>query len=372
MSLLSYLQQRWRFLRWALLFFLSACLILFSAAPSPGQTLVNEGDFCEINTDSMDDVQQGRSYGDPHINTFDGFHYSFQTLGEYILTKSDDGSFEVQTRQERVPERDNLSLNTAVAMNVCGDRLAIYVDGDDAKVWLNGSPLAMNGSAVALDNNGEVQRQGSGDYGIIWPSGDQVRVKSITVAGSRFLNIMPLIRTEHRRDVIGLLGNFNRDPDDDLMSRDGTVIPAKSTYSVATNMLDRALPSVIPVRQLESAYFENLYRQFGDSWRVRQGESLFDYLPGQSMATFTNFDFPSSFFTLNQASPVQVRDALDTCQAAGVEDELLDGCVFDVAATGQTSFAQAALNAVTDTLARELQNRLVDEVQKVIPSFPFF
>ena len=290
MSLFSFLRQRRRALRWVLIALCGTCLTLLFTPPSPSQTLVNEGEFCEINTDTVDDARQGRSYGDPHINTYDGFHYSFQTLGEYILSKSEDGSFEVQTRQERVRERNNLSLNTAVAMNVCGDRVAIYVDGDDdTTLWVNGSPLEMADSAIALEGNGEVQRQGSGDYGIIWPSGDQIRVRSITVAGDRFLNIMPLIRKEHRREMMGLLGNYNKDPDDDLMGRDGTVVPAKSTYSVATNVLDRALPSVIPVSRLEDAYFDNLYRQFGDSWRVRQGESLFDYLPGQSTATFTNF-----------------------------------------------------------------------------------
>jgi hypothetical protein len=54
------------------------------------------------------------SYGDPHLITFDGYRYSFQTVGEFILAKSSDRVFEVQTRQS--PVNRSLSLNSAVAM----------------------------------------------------------------------------------------------------------------------------------------------------------------------------------------------------------------------------------------------------------------
>jgi hypothetical protein len=51
----------------------------------------------------------GRSYGDPHLSSFDGATYSFQTVGEFVLAKSD-GDFEIQTRQQAVSE--DFSLNT--------------------------------------------------------------------------------------------------------------------------------------------------------------------------------------------------------------------------------------------------------------------
>ncbi|PSN17949.1 hypothetical protein C7271_15095 [filamentous cyanobacterium CCP5] len=294
-----------------------------------------------------------------------------------MLSKSTDGSFEVQVRQERVANRNNLSLNTAVAMNVCGHRVALYVrplpNSGDGSVWIDGAPVLIRDGAIPLDNGGEVQRLGGDDYGVIWPSGDQVRVNTITVSGSQFFNIMPLLRPDHREEMIGLLGNFNRTTRDDLMGRDGTVVPAQSTYSLASNTLDRALPAVIPVGQIEDAYFDSLYRQFGDSWRVRSPESLFDYLPGQTTASFTDLDFPSQAFTLNGVAPVQVRSALNSCQAAGVEEALLDGCVFDVAATGDSGFTNAAVNAVANAITRRLGDRLVDEIRDAIPipRFPF-
>lgn len=373
-SFLHTLSYRWR-LRWLGLFLAGLfATVGLSLQPVGAQVNEVEGSFCAVSTDPIDTPQQGRSYGDPHINTYDTLHYSFQTLGEYILSESEDGSFQVQARQGRVANRDNLSLNTAVAMNVCGHRVAVYIrnipDGGQVPVWIDGEPTPME-DVQPLDNGGEVQRLGSGDYAIIWPSGDQVRLNTITVGGDRFLNIMPIISAAHASDMRGLLGNFNGRSDDDLMSRDGRVIPAQSSYSVATNALDSVLPAAIPVRQVEDAYFDNLYRQFGDSWRVRPEESLFDYAPGQSTATFTDRGFPDQIFTLNQASPMQVESAVETCRQAGVDEELMDGCVFDVAATGESGFTNAAVNAVADVVVRELRDRLIDEVRDVIPGLPF-
>ncbi|NEP18351.1 MAG: hypothetical protein F6J97_15845 [Leptolyngbya sp. SIO4C1] len=330
--------------------------------------------FCSA-ADPLEDPVQGRSYGDPHIQTYDGFHYSFQTVGEFILSKSRDGSFEVQARQGRVRDRDSLSLNTAVAMGVCGHRVAIYIDapnGDREAVWIDGQPARFE-DTEPLPGGGEIQRLGSADYAVIWPSGDQVRVHFISVSGDRFLNIMPTVRRDRRDQMIGLLGNFNGNPDDDLISRDGSVMPSRSTYSVATTALDSVLPSIIPVQPIEDAYFSNLHRQFGDSWRVTQSESLFDYRPGESTVSFTDLSFPNQFFTLNGVAPARLRSALSSCREAGVDEFLLDGCVFDVAATGNSSFANAALNAVANAVVQEVRDRVVDEIREAIPvpRFPF-
>ena len=244
-----------------------------TAMPKAAMAQTSGSPFCQTQTIS-DDVVSGRSYGDPHINTFDGFHYGFQTVGEFILAHSGDRAFEVQARQAQVPNRSNLSLNTAVAMRVCDQRVGIYVqDSPDGRsqVWVDGQPVQV-GEALALENGGEIQRQGDRSYTVIWPSGDQVAIKEITVSGTRFLNIMPIISAEHRNDMFGLLGNFNGNPDDDLISRDGSTMPARSTYSVASNALSRALPAAIPVSEIETAYFEQLNKQFGDSWRVNQPE----------------------------------------------------------------------------------------------------
>jgi len=351
--------------------------------PATAQTV---SPFCEAQEIS-DNVVQGRSYGDPHINTFDGFHYGFQTVGEFILTHSSDGgaspqenrAFEVQTRQAGVPDRSNLSLNTAVAMRVCDQRVGFYVqdtpDGSNSQVWVDGQPVNVDDS-FSLDNGGEIQRQDARHYTVIWPSGDQVAIKEITVSGARFLNIMPTVSRARMNQMAGLLGNFNGNPDDDLTSRDGVTMPARSTYSIATNTLSRALPAAIPVYELETAYFEQLNQQFGDSWRITQSESLFDYPPSMTTANFTNRNFPEQFLTLNGVSDADLEAAIAECEAAGVSEEMMDGCVFDVAATGNSSFANAALGAVTNVVVERATNRVINEIERNIPlpggfSLPF-
>lgn len=334
--------------------------------PAAAQTV---SPFCEPQ-ETSNDVAQGRSYGDPHINTFDGFHYGFQTVGEFILTHSRDRTFEVQTRQAGVPNRSNLSLNTAVAMRVCEQRVGFYVqdtpDGSRSQVWVDGQPVNID-NAFALDNGGEIQRLDDRHYTVIWPSGDQVAIKEITVSGARFLNIMPTVNRSRMGQMAGLLGNFNGNPNDDLTSRDGVTMPARSTYSIATNTLSRALPAAIPVYELETAYFEQLNQQFGDSWRINQAESLFDYPAGMTTANFTNRNFPEQFLTLNGVSEADLEAAIADCEAAGVAEDMMDGCVFDVAATGNSGFANAALNAVTNVVIERATDRVINEIERNIP-----
>lgn len=361
--------RSWRTLALMLVGLLAA--LGLSITPSTAQNLPAQGRFCTSNTNPIDRSSQGRSYGDPHINTYDGLHYSFQTVGEYILSQSADRSFQVQARQQQVSNSNNLSLNTAVAMNVCGQRVAVYAtnapDNRGTTLWVNGNPTRVDGDALALENGGEVQNLGSGRFAILWPSGDQVRLNTITIRGNQFLNVAAILRPSHRNEVEGLLGNFNGNPDDDLIGRDGQQLPPQSTYSLATNTLSRALPRAIPVRQVSRAFFDNLNRQFGDSWLVRPGESLFDYSPGQSPETFANRGFPNQIFSLNNASAADLDAAVATCEEAGVEAELMDGCVFDVAATGESSFADAAVNAIAETVVRQLQDRAVDEIRRRVP-----
>ena len=353
-------------LRRCLGLFLAGLLTSLMVTTQPATAQTN---FCE-NQSVPSDVVQGRSYGDPHFNSFDGFHYAWQALGEVILAKDISGDYEVQARQSQVPNRSNLSLNTAVAMRVCDHRVGMYVqDSPDGRslMWVDGIPIDFVDNAFPLPNGGEIQRQNDRNYTVIWPSGDQVALKIISVSGARFINIMPIVSRAHRNQMIGLLGNYNGNPNDDLMSRDGAVIPARSTYSIAANTLNRALPAAIPVYELETAYFDQLYKQFGDSWRITQAESLFDYPAGMTTASFTDRGFPDQYLTLNGVSDAELEAAIEECEAAGVPEEQMDGCVFDVAATGNSSFANAAVNAVANVVVDRVTDRIIDQVDDVIP-----
>ncbi|NER83371.1 MAG: hypothetical protein F6K42_28225 [Leptolyngbya sp. SIO1D8] len=311
------------------------------------------------------DRARGTSYGDPHIITYDGLRYSFQTVGEFLLSRSGSGQFEVQARQKQVPGRQ-ISLNTAVAMQIGTHRVAIYAqDAPDGSspLWVDGQPETLSNQGVALADGSTILEVNNREYVIQAPTGEQVAVRWIQAQGLPFLNITPYVENNRNGQFMGLLGNLDGNPEDDLQIRNGGVVPVQSSYTQVSQLVRRVVPSPIPLSTVENAFFEQLYRQFGDSWRITQAESLFDYGPGQSTQTFTNRSFPSRFPTLTGIVPAQIEAATQTCQEAGVEPIFLEGCVFDVAATGQPDFATAAVNAIADTLIEEATNRVVDEVR---------
>ncbi|PSN11899.1 hypothetical protein C7293_22460 [filamentous cyanobacterium CCT1] len=94
---------------------------------------------------------------------------------------------------------------------------------------------------------------------------------------------------------------------------------------------------------------------------------MFDYAPGQSTATFTQRDFPSQFPSLRGGAPAQIQQATRLCREAGVNEWMLEGCVFDVAATGQPDFVQSAANAIATTLVDQVQDRVEDEIRRRLP-----
>ncbi len=324
----------------------------------------------------------GTSYGDPHIITYDGYRYSFQTVGEFLLSQSRDGHFVVQARQVQVPNQ-SISLNSAVAVKVGSHRVAVYAQGAPdgrSPLWIDGVPTDLTEGTLALAEGGAITRQGDRYYSIDLPTGEQIAIKGIRAGDSDFLNITPWVSRQQQGQFIGLLGDLNGQGSDDLRGRNGQVVPTQNAYAPITQLVTRAIDVPIPLNSLQTAFFEQLYRQFGDSWRLEQADSLFDYGPGESTATFTNRTFPSQFPSLLGVAPASIRAATQSCRDLGVADRFLEGCVFDVAATGQPGFAQAALNAVSNVLVqqvsdrveREVRDRLEDVIPLPIPRrFPF-
>lgn len=163
------------------------------------------------------ELTMGRSYGDPHIRTFDGNSFSFQTAGEYILSSSPDRTFEVQARQQ--PQSNDVSLNTAVAMNVYGDRVGIYASNfPDAQ---SSTPIRVNGRAIYLSNEtyylprgGTIQNTGQ-EYVVTWPTGEKVQAKLSRTSGMRFMNLSVFVY-KCNGNYYGVMGNANGRSSDDF------------------------------------------------------------------------------------------------------------------------------------------------------------
>jgi hypothetical protein len=126
-----------------------------------------------------------------------------------------------------------------------------------------------------------------------------------------------------RGNVSGIIGNFDGLAENDMMTRDGTVLA--------------------PAQDGAALSHEVLYRKFGDSWRVTNDASLFTYASGQGTETFTDRSFPQLPMSVADF-PSESRDrAREVCMSLRVTDEaLLDACTFDMVVTGQPQFAVAA------------------------------
>lgn len=283
-----------------------------------------------------------RSGGDPHLVTFDGLKYDLQTVGEFTLIKSNHSAFEVQARQTPINNSGSVSMNSAVAMKVGTDRVALYAQGlPDADTTtplrVNGKPTTIQGNKLVLKGGGEILKQGS-TYVISVPTGEKVLVS----LSSSFLNISPIVHDRSGK-YNGLLGNVNGKPNDDLQTRGGgNILKVQSTYGDVNKVLNQVglrLPGAL--ERGEKVYFDQLYKQFANSWRVKQEESLFDYPPGKTTKSYVNPGFPKQYLTLNMLSADQIQKARKACTEANVTQDLMEGCIFDVGFSGFSEFARA-------------------------------
>jgi hypothetical protein len=173
----------------------------------------------------------------------------------------------VQVRQQPDEGERYVTFATAVAANVDGDRVGAYAR-EPFFLLVNGT--AVNGAVFRghLAHGGTVARNGS-TVTVTWPDGSKLAITLLEdfTGPNLSYNFTPAPGTAPT--LTGLLGTDNTSTQ--LVDSDGTGLP------------------------LSDPKFETkLYAQFANSWRISQAESLFDYRPGESTASFTNLRIPYS------------------------------------------------------------------------------
>lgn len=268
----------------------------------------------------------GRTYGDPHLASFDGATYSFQTVGEFVLAKSVSQNLEIQTRQQA--QTDDFSLNTAVAMNVAGDRVAIYANekpdnNSNTALRVNGAPVNITRNTYFLPHGGTI-RYTSNSYIITWPTGETANAQIRNSSRMNFINVTVQVYPCAQQDLQGLLGNANGQERDDFETRTAGNRPAYMAFSsFGGEQMQRAS------NEMEKEYLAFLARDYARDFRVTTNTSLFDYGFGQSTLSYTDESFPRVHRTVGDLSNDRQDAARRNCEEQGVRGAELKGCIFD-------------------------------------------
>ena len=279
-------------------------------------------------------ASSGLTWGDPHVVTLKGFHYDFQGAGEFTLVRSDDGSLDIQVRQQpQLALSDEVSFDTAVAMLVAGTRVEVD-PGLALGVLVDGHPVQLNEAADHLHGGGELYYDPVGDVVVKWPDGSKAVVYDAGIGGYVVFTAAP--------DLAGKLKGLLTA----VAEPEGAPgIPDGDEVLIGGN------GKRYVVNALATAPSRTLYREFAPTWQITQQESLFTYPPGKSTSSYILKNFPGSGYNLASVPPGRLTDIKNTCREAGVTNaNLLEDCVYDSAATGRPAGVVAALAARTETV----------------------
>jgi hypothetical protein len=304
------------------------------------KTPSNGGGFGDITTGPAE------TNGDPHLTTFDGLHFDFQAAGEFLLARSKSRDLEVQARQEPVRNSKTVTVNRQIALRVGGRRVTVSPGSGDGNgdstppvVRIDGAVATIAGGSSVAVGDGTVSRRTntSGSIDVVYKDGSTVTVAPVGGFGV----IASVALAESRRgQVTGLLGDFDGNPADDLGDRGGKRIaytPVRAKGDVTRFDIKE---------EFDKKFFDALYDRVGDAWRISQGESLFDYGPGQSTKTFTNKALPAKPLDPVDLDKGKRAKAEQICRAAGITgSSALEDCILDVATTGDDAFAESAAEA---------------------------
>ena len=263
----------------------------------------------------------GRVVGEPHLETFDGSHYNMQGVGEFVATRSDE--LEVQVRTE--PFRSAASAIAAVAMSTDGHQIMI----SSGSVTVDGEQISESALEDPVQIGEAVLTRTGATVAVTTEDGDLVQVTDTTAWLDLWISL-----ADADADRVGLLGDVDGDPSNDLRTADGTVME-------------------------QPLGFEDLYDVFAESWRVTDGSSLFHYDDGEDTSTFTDRDFPAAPLTLESLPAADRAWAERLCRAAGIEDaKAFEECVIDLAVTGDLAALRSSRRV--DTIAGISSGRFDD------------
>lgn len=242
--------------------------------------------------------------GDPHLTTPDGLHYDFQGHGEFVAFKSSFDDFEMQIRQTDPKKYNLVTITTAIAIKY--DNQKICVLSNPLRIIVN-NKLLPKGFKFALTPSGGVFSVFSDAINLKTKKGDELIISRIDDKDKYGLDYKVLFSPTRKNKITGLFGNYDGNPDNDLILKSGAKVTA-----------------------------ENLHTQFAEDWRVTSTSSLFYYDNGKNTESYTIRNFPTKKAIITDDTR---KKAEIICRNAGVTSQpFLNDCIYDVAITGDKSF----------------------------------
>jgi hypothetical protein len=303
----------------------------------------NTDENCGYHTGTLsgDLTMTGNHIGDPHVHTVDGTAYDFQSVGEFTLLRGGD-RMEIQVRQWPVPTANPVtdahsgltscvSINTAAAVRMGAHRIALQQGPERQRLefYVDRKPAEMPADGIELGGSRVTAFAASGENGIRvdFEDGTVVLITpNYWSANSVWYLDVSVSNTSADEGVMGF-------------------IPKGSWLPRLRNGVD-----VGPIPASLHDRYVTLYKTFADSWRVTEKTSLFVYAPGTSPNTFTDPDWPAEKLPCKlkpqfQIPGVKVHRGMPVARAEMIcrivtDKNLYKNCVFDVATTGDETFAK--------------------------------
>ena len=165
-------------------------------------------------------------YGDPHIVTLDGFKYTFNGLGEFVLIETIGNRFSLQGRMVQALDDEGSPISATVFSAIAGKEL--YSDtvqfelanNDEVDVLINGELIDFDGLLEQQFNSVSVT-VGENSATAVFSSGVYLEVRA---ANGILSTLLVSLANSYRSQTSGLMGNYNGGMSDDLLPR-GVISP---------------------------------------------------------------------------------------------------------------------------------------------------
>jgi hypothetical protein len=252
----------------------------------------------------------GVTWGDPHLISFDQVAFEFQTVGEYDLGFSSDNHVRVQARHQPWGGSPYVSVNTAIATRMNGQKVGLYINPPAGQSPLRigdlGTRTDVPATGLDLGAGFKILKDGPMGYKFEYPDGDIMKVEMHgTYINAKIYPILTRAGT-----MKGLLGNFDGGLFNEFIKREGGILPPLTTLA--------------------------LVREYATSWSIPTvADSLFVYDPTEAFGGFSDSSFPT--YT-PPADPTTFATAQADCTAAGVQPKNINACAVDKTQTGDNSF----------------------------------